>query len=199
MTTTSLRNTTSPKGLSSARRFGDIATTPTQRALLARLDQEADAGRVVEDRHVQPDRFFRQHLHHEARRTRAAARRAADLVVVGLIAQHAPEPILRDRQSHELQGRKRARRPHRFDIGRVLVHRAARAERLGHGSVIVALSRAVGGVQGLLVGTGAGGRAAKGALGHDDDVEVAPLHFDRRPQPSRAAAEDKSFAPMDGN
>ena len=64
---------------------------------------------MIEDRHVQPDRLFRQRLHHEARRAGATARRAPDLVMVGLIAQHASEAVLRDRQPHELQGRQRAR------------------------------------------------------------------------------------------
>ena len=119
--------------------------------------------------------------------------------MVGLVAQHAAKAILRDRQPHELQGRQRARRSHRLDVGRVLVHRAARAERVGHRPEVVAAPGAVGGVKGLLVGAGACGRAAEGALGHDDDVKAAALHLDRRPKSGGAAAEDKGFAAMEGN
>ena len=149
---------------------------------------------MIEDRNLEPYRFLREGLDHQARRARTAARRAAHFVVIRLVAQHAAEPVLRYRQSHELQGRERARRTDGLDIGRVLVHRPAGAESVRHGAKVVAPVRAVGGVQRLLVGSRAGGRAAEGALGRDRDVDVAPLQFDRRPQSRGAAAENQRSA-----
>ena len=188
-----------PQGIVLGPAPGGDREHPDAALLRAPFHQEPDGGHMIEDRHAQPDRLFRQRLHHEPRRTRATARRTPDLVMVGLIAQRAPEAVLRDRQPHELQGRQRAERTHRFDIGRVLVHRAACAKRVGHRREVIAPPGAVGGMEGLLVRAGAGGRAAERALGHDHDVEVSPLHFDRGPQSGGAAAEHQRFAAMEGN
>ena len=139
MTTASQRKTTSPSGLSARSPLRAPSRARRRaRGVAPRLDENAHAGRVVEDRDIEPDRLPGQHLDHEARGARTAARGAADLVMVGLIAQHAAETVLRDRQSHELQGRERARRADRLDIGGVLVHRAAGAERLGQSAKVVA-------------------------------------------------------------
>ena len=154
---------------------------------------------MIDDRHIEPDGFSRQRLHHEARGARAAARCAAYLVMVGLIAQHAAQAILRDRQSHELQGAIA-----RATIPRLRCRPYPRSSRRPRRAPRPWLDsrrppRAVGGMQGLLVGAGAGGRAAKGALGRDGDVEVPPLHLDRGPQSRGAAAEDQRFASMQWN
>ena len=154
---------------------------------------------MVEDRDVEADRFPRQRLNHQTRGARSATRRPADLIVVRLVAQHAAEAILRDRQTHELQGSERARRTHRLHVSRVLVHGAPGAESVGHRPKIVAPPGAIGGVEGLLVGTGARRRATVRALACDDDIDVAPLQFDRRPQPGGAAAEHQRLAAMDGH
>jgi hypothetical protein len=69
-----------------------------------RSHQKPNARRVIENRDVQADRFPGQHLDHETGGSGSAAGGAAYLVVIGLIAEHAAEPILRDRQTHELQG-----------------------------------------------------------------------------------------------
>ena len=104
MTTVSERNTAKPNGLSGVRLFGAIS----QRAYCSRLrfgsHQKPNACRVIENRDVQADSFPGQHLDHETRGPGTTAGRAAYLVVIGLIAEHAAEPILRNRQTHELQG-----------------------------------------------------------------------------------------------
>ena len=84
-------------------------------------------------------------------------------------------------------------RADRLHIGRVLVHGAASAKRVGQGAEVVASSCRIGGVKGLLVGSGAGRRAAEGALARDDDIHVAALQLDCCAQPRRAAAKDKGF------
>jgi hypothetical protein len=108
---------------------------------------------MIEDRDVQADRFPRQNLDHETGGSGAAAGRATDLVVIGLIAEHATESILRDGQTHELEGREGASRSDRLHIRRVLIHGAAGSERIGQGPEVVASSRSVGGMQRLLIGT----------------------------------------------
>ena len=153
---------------------------------------------MVEDRHVEPQRFARQRLHHQSRGARAATRRAADLVVIGLIAQHAAESVERQRQAQELQRRQRARRTYRLDIGGAGVHRAAGGDGCGEGAEIVAVIGAVGRVQCLFVGAGAGGGSAPGALGGDDRLDAAPLHLHRRAQARRAAADDERVGAMHG-
>ena len=67
-------------------------------------DQKPNAGGMIEDWNIQADCFPGQHLDHEARRAGPAAGGAADFVVIGLIPEHAAELILRNRQTHELQG-----------------------------------------------------------------------------------------------
>ncbi len=86
-------------------------------------------------------RFLGERLDHQARGARPATGGAARLVVVGLVAQRGAEAVVRDRQSHELQRGERAQRADRLDIGGVLVHRAAGAERRGERVEIVAAGR----------------------------------------------------------
>ena len=107
------------------------AADPARRA--PRLGQDLHGRRVVEDRDAEADRLLGQHLHHQPRGARAAAGGAADLVVVGLVAQRAAE-----RGPAAAAGRDTAARPcareraDRLDVGGVLVHRAAGADRARH-------------------------------------------------------------------
>ena len=71
-------------------------------ALRHRRDEKPDAGRVIENRDVEPDRLAGQHLHHQARGSGPATRRASDLVMVRLIAQNAAKSVLGYWQPHEL-------------------------------------------------------------------------------------------------
>ena len=167
MTTESQRKASEAERVLRRARFGAIASTPAARGPVPGRDEKPDAGRVVEDRNVEADRLAGQDLHHQPGGARPAARGAADFVVVGLIAQNAAKPVLRQRQAQELQRSERAGRADGLDIGGVLVHGAARAERIGQRPEVVAAAGGVGGVERLLVGAGAGRRAAERALACD--------------------------------
>ena len=116
--------------------------------------------------------------------------------MIGLVAQNRAEPVLGQGEAQELQRGEGARRSDRLDIGDVLVHRAARAKRIRQRVEIVAAAAARSGMKGLLIGAGAGRRAAKHILRGDHDVDAATLQFDRRAQARRAAAEHQRLAAM---
>ena len=165
-------------------------------SLSARGDEETDGRCVVEYRDVEADRLPRQNLNHQPRRAGPAARRASDLVVIGLVAQSAAEPVLRQGSPMNCSDASARARADRLDIGGVLVHRAAGAERVRQGVEIVAAPGGVGGVQCLLVGARAGRRAAEGALAWRSrrprrDVSVRPPRVARRRRcPAQAPRRD---------
>ncbi len=180
-------------GGAGARADRDEADGAPRRAL---GDENAHADRAVDHGNGEPRRLLGERLDHQPRGSRPAAGGAARLVMVGLVAQRGAEAVLGDRQSHELQRGERPQRPDRLDIGGVLVHRAAGAERGGERVKIVAAAAVAGGVQGLLVRAGTGRRAAVNVLRGDDDVDAATLHLDGGAQARRAAAEHEGLAAM---
>ena len=119
--------------------------------------------------------------------------------MIGLVAQYRAEAVLGQGKAQELQRSEGARRSDRFDVGDVLVHRAARAERVRQRVEVVAAAAARSGMKRLLIGAGAGRRAAKHVLRGDDDVDAAALQLNRRAQARRAAAEHKRLAAMHGD
>ena len=86
------------------RRPGRTARTPRpRRDGPSHLGQDLHNGGVVEERDVEADLLLGQHLHHQPRGSRPAARGPSDLVVVGPVAQRAAERVLGQRQAEILQ------------------------------------------------------------------------------------------------
>ena len=151
---------------------------------------------AVHEGHAQTRRLLGQHFHHQPRGAWSAARRAARLVVIGLVSQRGAVAVERDRQAHELQRGESGQGADRLDIGGVLIHRAARAQGFGKRVEIIAARAARGGMQGLFVGAGAGGGSAIEILRRNHCIDPAPLQFDGGAKAGRAAAEHEGLRAM---
>jgi len=84
---------------------------------------------------------------------------AAELVMIGLVAEYGTVGIFRQRQTEKLEPGERVDLSDRFDVGDVSFHRAAGTERQRHLREIIAVVLRARGVQSLLVGTGKCGGA----------------------------------------
>jgi len=160
---------------------------------------DANATAPRQDARAERERFLEEHLDHELGRARPATRGPSRLVMVGLVTQDRAPVVERQGQAQVLQTANGVDRPHRLDIGRGKVHRAARAQSLRILDEVVALVVGAGRIERLLVRARTGGGPRKQARARDQHVDTAPVQFDNRPHARRPTAQDERFAPINRN
>ncbi len=173
-----------------------IAANGKQAPHAAALLQYAHAGGAGQERDIEPDGLLAQYLDHQPRGARPAAGGAAHLVVVGLVAQHRAEAVLRQGQAQVLQSREGRDRADRLDVGGVGVHGAAGADVGGELDEIIAAVACTGGVNGLLVRARAGGSAGEQAGAAHGHLDTGAAEFHRGPQAGGAAAQHQGLCPV---